>query len=125
MTDLDRISPLLRLLADALDARTPSATSGSATLIELGRLARLHIPANGVLPLADDKLFDAIDKSAIKHLDLGAMRQALDVALARIDPLATRDELEVAVDQLCAVLNVAYFNAGLAFGVTFADLRSL
>ena len=125
MTDMERISPLLRLLADALNARTPSAHLDGAVLIEFARLTRLHIPVHGVLPLADDKLFDAIDTSAIKHLDLGATRKALDAALARIEPLTTRDELEVAVDQLCAVLNTAYFNAGLAFGVTFADLRSL
>ena len=47
------------------------------------------------------------------------------MALARIEPLASRDEIEVAVDHVCAVLNIAYFNAGLAFGVTLADLRSL
>ena len=61
MTDTDRISPLLRLLADALDARTAGASSDGAALVELGRLARVHIPVHGVLPLADDKLFDAID----------------------------------------------------------------
>ncbi len=121
-----RISPLLALLAEALDARTgPAQTQEGAALCELGQLARLQIPIRGVLPLSDDQLFNAIDTVAIKHLDLGAVRQTLDSALARIEPLSSRDEIEVAVDHLCAVLNVSYFNAGLAFGVTLADLKAL
>ena len=121
-----RIAPLLRLLAEALDARggADQAHSGAA-LRELGQLARLRIPVCGVLPLSDDQLFNDIDKVAIDQLDLGPVRQNVDAALARVEPLSARDEIEVAVDHLCAVLNVAYFNAGLAFGVTLADLKSL
>jgi hypothetical protein len=120
------ISPLLRLLAEALDARGGADQSqAGATLCELGRLARLQIPIRGVLPLSDDQLFNEIDGVAIKHLDLDVVRQTLDAVLMRVEPLSARDEIEVAVDHLCAVLNVAYFNAGLAFGVTLADLKSL
>ena len=118
-----RISPLLALLAEALDGRTGPAQTQGAALLELGQLARLQIPLRGVLPLSDDQLFNAIDTVAIKHLDLGAVRETLDSALARIESLSSRDEIEVAVDHLCAVLNVSYFNAGLAFGVTLADLK--
>ena len=120
------IAPLLRLLAEALDARHcgDHPTAGSA-LSEFGRLARLQIPIHGALPLSDDQLFDAIDGVAVRHFDLGATRHALDAAVAQIEPLPTRDEIEVAIDHLCAVLNVVYFHAGLAFGVTLADLKSL
>ena len=122
----ERISPLLRLLAEALDARRASDhPQAGAMLCEFGQLARLQIPIRGALPLSDDQLFNEIDMVAIKHLDLADVRKALDVALADIDPFATRDEIEVAVDHLCAVLNVAYFHAGLAFGVALADLKSL
>lgn len=122
----ERISPLLRLLAEALDARgVAEQPNPGAALCELGRLARLRIPVRGVLPLADDQLFNEIDRIAIDYLDLGAIRRNLDAQLARVAPLSARDEIEVAVDHLCAVLNVAYFNAGLAFGVTLADLKSL
>jgi hypothetical protein len=122
----ERISPLLRLLAEALDARANSDYPRvGAALTELGQLARLQIPVRGVLPLSDDQLFNAIDAIAGKHLDLGGVRQALDAALTAIQQVATRDEVEVAVEHLCAVLNVTYFNAGLAFGVTLADLKSL
>ena len=90
-----------------------------------GQIARLQIPAGGVFPLSNDQLFDAIDGVAVTHLDLGGAREALDAALAQVEGLSTRDEIEVAVNHLSAVLNVAYFHAGLAFGVTLADLRSL
>ena len=121
----EHLSPLLRLLAEAHDARSSADyPQVGAALSELGRLARLQIPTRGVLPLSDDQLFDAIDAVAAKHLDLGTVRQALDAALAAVQPAASRDEIEVAVDHLCAVLNVVYFNAGLAFGVTLADLKS-
>lgn len=123
---VERISPLLRLLADALDARGEAGQPQSgAALCELGELARIRIPVRGALPLSDDQLFNEVDAIAIKYLDLGAVRKALDGALTQVESPSARDEIEVAVDHLCAVLNVAYFNAGLAFGVTLADLKSL
>ena len=125
-TTPERIAPLLRLLAEALDARGgPDQPNSGAALREFGQLARLRIPVCGVLPLSDDQLFNEVDKVAIAHLDLNAIRQTVDAALSRVELLSARDEIENAVDHLCAVLNVAYFNAGLAFGVTLADLKSL
>ena len=121
-----RISPLLRLLVESLDARrNPDHPEIAAALCAFGQLARLQIPARGVFPLSDDQMFDTIDAIAIKHLDLAGAREALDATLARVEPPVSRDDIEVAVDHLCAVLNVAYFNAGLAFGVTLDDLKSL
>lgn len=92
---------------------------------KLGQLARIRIPVRSALPLSDDQLFNEIDGVAIKYLDLGAVRTALDAALTQVEPPSARDEIEVAVDHLCAVLNVAYLNAGVAFGVTLADLKAL
>jgi hypothetical protein len=122
----ERISSLLKLVAESLEARrNPDHPDVALALIELGKLARLQIPSRGVLPLSDDQLFDAIDAIAVKHLNLAAAREEMNTAVARIEPLAARDEIEVAVDHVCAILNVAYFNAGLAFGVTLSDLKSL
>ncbi len=122
----ERVSSLLKLLVESLEARrNPEAPEVPLALVELGKLARLQIPARGVLPFSDDQLFDAIDAIAVKHLNLAAAREEMNAAVARVEPLASRDEIEVAVDHVCAVLNVAYFNAGLAFGVTLADLKSL
>lgn len=121
-----KISPLLRLLAESADARrSPDHPEVAAALLEFGQLARLQIPARGVLPLSDDQLFDAIDRVAVAHLKLGAAREQLEIALAQLETLSSRDQIEVAVDHISAVLNIAYFNAGLAFGLTLADLRSL
>lgn len=75
--------------------------------------------------MSEDQLFDEIDNVATKHFDLGGVRATLDAALAKIESLRERDEIEVAIEHLCAVLNTAYFDAGLAFGITFADLKSL
>lgn len=124
--ETERISALLRVLIESIDARrSPDHPEIGAALCAFGELARLQIPAGGVFPLSNDQLFDAIDGVAVKHLDLGGARTALDAALARVELLSSRDEIEVAVSHLSAVLNVAYFHAGLAFGVTLADLRSL
>lgn len=122
----ERMSPLLRLLAEALDATENSDyPQAGAALSELAQLARLQIPIRGVLPLSDDHLFNAVEAVATKHLDLGGARKMLDAAIGSLEAASSRDEIEVAVDQLCAVLNIAYFNAGLAFGVTLSDLKSL
>lgn len=119
-----RISPLLSLLAEALDARGEAGQPTGAALCELGQLARLRIPIRGALPLSDDQLFNEIDGVASRHMDLGGVRKAMAATLmTHVESPSARDEIEVAVDHLCAVLNVAYFNAGLAFGVTLGDLR--
>jgi hypothetical protein len=120
------ISPLLVLIAEALAAdRRQERPGEGAALRELGALARVQVPARGVLAPSDDALYNAIDQIAMSHLDLGIPRKALGAALAGVEPFTKRDEIEVAVNHLSAVLDVAYFNAGLAFGVTFADLRTI
>lgn len=124
--ETERTSALLRVLVESIDARrSPDHPDIGKALCAFGQLARLQIPAGGVFPLSNDQLFDAIDGVAVTHLDLSGARAALDAALAVVEPLSSRNEIEVGVDHLCAVLNVAYFHAGLAFGVTLADLKSL
>lgn len=53
------------------------------------------------------------------------LRHAMCVAILSMDDrqVATRDEIDSAADQFRSISDVAYFNVGLAFGVTFADLR--
>lgn len=119
------ISPLLILIANALDAlpREDRPREGEAVRA-LGALARIYVPARGVLAPTEDALYNAIDQIAMRHLDLAVPRKALGTALVSVEPYTKRDEIEAAVSHLSAVLDVAYFNAGLAFGITFADLRS-
>ena len=48
---------------------------------------------------------------------------SVDDSPVGVDQCRWPSEIEAAVNHLSAVLDVAYFNAGLAFGITFADLR--
>jgi hypothetical protein len=124
--NIARISPLLALLQEALDSRSSGGDpQEGAALVALGQLARLRIPLRGALPMSDDQLFNAIDDVGVRHFDLGPIKEAVNRALSQIEPSSTRDEIEVSIDHLCAVLNVVYFDAGLAFGITLADLRSV
>lgn len=120
------ISPLLALIVEALELRqNKDRPKEAAALRALGDLALTQVVTRGVLAPTEDELYNAIDRIATTHLGLGAARKQLGNAVAGIEPFIKRDEIEVAVNHLCAVLDVVYFNAGLAFGVTLADLRSV
>lgn len=118
--------PLLRLIAEALDARDKTIGRGVGSgLREFGRLARFEVLSGGLLPRSDDRLFDAIERIAVQHFDLVAARSGVEASIGAVEQIQGREELEAAVDRLCSALNSAYFHAGLAFGLTFSELRSL
>lgn len=118
------LSPLLVLVIQALEAQDNKERPREAEALRaLGELARVQVPTRGVLAPSEDALYQAIDHIATAHLGLAVPRKALGTALIAVEPYTKRDEIEVAVNHLSAVLDVAYFNAGLAFGITFADLR--
>ena len=120
------LSPLLVLIINALEARqSKDRPQEGQALRALGQLARVQVLTRGVLAPSEYELYNAIDRIATAHLGLGGPRKALGAALAGVEPFTKRDEVEVAVNDLCAILDVAYFNAGLAFGVTLAELRSM
>lgn len=120
------LSPLLTLIVDALELRqNKDRPKEAAALRALGELALSQVISRGVLAPSEDELYNAIDRIATTHLGLGAARKELGNAIAGVEPFTKRDEIEVAVNRVCAVLDVVYFNAGLAFGVTLADLRSV
>lgn len=119
------LSPLLVVVIEALEAQSNKERPREAEALRaLGELALVQIPARGVLAPSEDKLYQAIDRIATAYLGLGDPRNTLGAALTAVEPYTKRDEIEVAVNDLSAVLDVAYFNAGLAFGITFADLRT-
>lgn len=120
------ISPLLVIIADALDADGRRERPGEGTALRaFGALARVQIPARGVFAPIENELYAAIDGIANEHLDLATLRKAFGSALVGIEPLTKLDEIEVAANEFCAVSDIAYFNAGLAFGITLAELRSV
>ncbi len=118
------LSPLLVVLIEALEAQDSKDRPGEAAALRaFAELARVHIPTRGVLAPIENELYRAVDRIATKHLRLATARKALIAALAGVEPFSRRDEIESAADTFRSVSDVAYFNLGLAFGVTFSDLR--
>ena len=117
------LSPLLALVIEVLNTRTNKgqAREGEA-LRALAHLARVEIVTRGVLSPAEDELQRVIEEIARTHLGLEEAGGELNEALNAVEALAARDKIEIAMDQVRAIAEVAYFNAGLAFGVTFAEL---
>ena len=121
----DDVSPLLLLVIDALEApaNRERRREGQA-LRAFGELARVQIPARGVFAPTENELFRAIEAIAVKHLGYAAAVRVLRAKLADVEPFATRDKVATAANRMRAIDDLTYFNAGLAFGVTFADLKS-
>lgn len=118
-------SPLLLVVIDALEAQdSPVRRREARALRAFGELARVQMPARGVFAPTENELYRVIDAVAAKHLGLAAPMKALRVRLAGVEPFATRDEIASAANHVRIVSDLAYFYAGLAFGVTFASRTS-
>ena len=119
------LSPLLLFVIDALEAQDSRERRREARALRaFGELARAQIPARGVFAPTEDDLYRSIDAIAARHLGYAVAAKALRVKLADVETFATRDEIATATNHLRTVSDLAYFNAGLAFGVTFADVKS-
>jgi hypothetical protein len=66
----------------------------------------------------------AVDRVARQYLDLEEARRELKEALSVVVEFAQRDPIESALNQVRSASEEAYFYAGLAFGVTFAEFQS-
>jgi hypothetical protein len=124
----DALQPPL-LLARVIDAARfapdhRSERTGHATLLEeLSQWAVLYVPANGVLAPGDEPAYDVIEAAAVRHLDYEKAREAFSQALKSV-ALNDRHAIEEARNWLQAGSDVAYFYAGLACGITLADLSA-
>ena len=119
------LSPLLLVVVDALEVQNSRERQREGhALRAFGELARVQIAARGLFAPTEDELYQAIDAVATRHLGLPAATRALRVKLAAVEPLAKRDAIASAVNHVRAVSDQAYFGAGFAFGVTFADPKS-
>jgi hypothetical protein len=67
----------------------------------------------------------AIDRVAQQCLDLEEARRELKEALSAVVEFAQRDPIESALNHVRSASEEAYFYAGLAFGLTFAEFRSV
>jgi hypothetical protein len=121
------ISPLLVRVIDAARYAEAHGTeedrSGHANALRLlARLATLVVPARGVLAPVEDDLYKFIDGVTATYLSDGDHRKEFNRLLTTIEPSETRHAIEVVFTQAISDSDTAYFYAGLAFGITFAEL---
>jgi hypothetical protein len=90
-------------------------------LAELGRLAGLVVPARGVLVPADSDLYKRIGDIATAHLGFAKAKANLRSAVKSVEDATHRDAIESAHIHVMTISETAYYYAGLAWGVTFAE----
>jgi hypothetical protein len=116
---LVRVIEAARFDPDNLAART-----GHAKLLEeLSQWAVLYVPANGVLAPGDEPAYNVIEAAAVRNLDYERAREAFRQALESVE-LNDRNAIEEAHNWLQSGSDIAYFYAGLACGITLADLSA-
>ena len=116
-----RLPPLLDRLIDA-EARDGQRDS-AAVLRTYGELALVTIPTRGVFAPADhEDLYRLIENAAREHLGLSKVHEEIKKALDPVAEFNDRDAIESAYNAFRDVSERAYFFAGLAFGVTMAEL---
>lgn len=123
----ERLSPLLVLLIDAAehvgeDAAGRDIRGTARALREYGQLALWALPIHGVFVPNNNDVSATVERIAKQHLDWEQARREVREALNAIEPFGQRDPIESAQNHLRAVSDEAYFYAGLAFGVTLADV---
>jgi len=116
------LPPLLSqvIRAAAHDARLADSDHAAA-LRALARLFMLALPARGILALGDDLCQD-IDNIATRHLDRAAAEKQFHLAIAGVSSVAQRDAIETAHASIVDVSELAHYYAGLAAGITLAEL---
>jgi hypothetical protein len=124
------LSPLLVRLIEAAersgeDAEGREIRGAAKALREFGDLAVWVLPIHGLFVPNNEDVATTVDRVAQQHLDLEAARREFKKALSVVEEFARRDPIESAHNHVRAASEEAYFYAGLAFGLTFAEFRSL
>lgn len=119
------LSPLLVQVARAI-AHHPDSRANLrdgdhlAALIDLARITLLSVPARGVV-VCDD-LRNEIDQVADRHLNRRAAQKKFLAAIQRVQNRERRDAIDSAHIQIVELSELAHYYAGLAAGLTLADL---
>ena len=123
------LPPLLASLIRAIASDSRRAAHGDAdaralALNDLARLFMIVVPLRGLDP-ADD-VREEIDRIAKRHLHRGRAEAQFRGAVDRIASVKDRDAIETAHLQVVDSSELAHYYAGLAAGITLAELsRSL
>jgi hypothetical protein len=96
-----------------------------AALSELGQWALVYVPSHGVLAPAEDDAYTAIQKVAVRHLQYGKARASWSKALRAIESIELRSEVESSQNWMQSESDNAYYYAGLACGITLADMATI
>lgn len=106
--------------AAANDARL-AETNHAAALHALAKLFLLSLPARGVLAPGDD-LCQMIDEIAKRYLDRAGAEKQFHRAVNGVASVQQRDAIETAHASIVDVSELAHYYAGLAAGITLAEL---
>jgi hypothetical protein len=108
------------LLAHLIRATARDSRERASALNDLAQLFILIVPMHGVEPA--EHVREAIEKIAVRHLRHRAAEAELRRAVARIGNVKDRDAVETACVQLRETGELAHYYAGLAAGITLAEL---
>jgi hypothetical protein len=114
----------LRRVIRAAQRECPRGHAGA--LRDLTTLAVRKVPARGIFDptiRGEQDLFHAIEMVARRHLGHRASRAAWKRAIRRARlPLEASDRIERAAIEAQTISDIAYFYAGLAFGLTWVSI---
>jgi hypothetical protein len=91
-----------------------------AALMELAALASLSVPARGVI--VSDDLRNQIDRVSNRYLHRRSAEQEFLSAIAPVKSREQRDAIDAAHLHIVELGELAHYYAGLASGVTLANL---
>lgn len=113
-------SQLSPLLAHLIRAAARDSRERASALGDLARLFMLIVPMHGVDPA--ENVREAIERVGARHLKRRDAEAELKRAVARVANIKERDAIESACAQLLESGELAHYYAGLAAGITLAEI---
>jgi len=113
-------SHLSPLLTHLIRAAARDSRDRASALNDLAQLFMSIVPMHGVEPA--ENVREAIERIAARHLKRRDAEAELRKAVARVRDLKERDAIESACGQLVESGELAHYYAGLAAGITLAEL---
>jgi hypothetical protein len=103
------------------DGEARDMRSVAIALREFGATARWVLPVHGIFVPNNNDVSLIVQKVADQHLGLQDARHEFREALALVEAFELRDRIESAHGQVGGISDEAYFYAGIAFGLAFAE----